>query len=193
MLSPCTEQPAADCFGKTTELSRDVCWPWNFCSPTVVIFPPHTIILRFENSAMLQSCFLRRFIVQSYHKVWEKTNHYIVSFFWRARSSWYLGHNKILNYWKVIKHKQLNMTSTKSWPLFLFWCSELPFPPFNGHFHFVSHFFTLSFNQNVPISRLTLVLSCAMNFKNYPHDEQLCNLKIESSKFLLKFVTMLMD
>jgi hypothetical protein len=32
------------------------------------------------------------------------------------------------------------------------------------------------------ISRLTLVLSCAMNFKNYPHDEQLCNLKIESSK-----------
>ena len=31
--------------------------------------------------------------------------------------------------------------------------------------------------------RLTLVLSCAMNFKNYPHDEQLCNLKIESSKF----------
>lgn len=28
--------------------------------------------------------------------------------------------------------------------------------------------------------KLTLVLSCAMNFKNYPHDEQLCNLKIES-------------
>ena len=33
--------------------------------------------------------------------------------------------------------------------------------------------------------RLTLVLSCAMNFKNYPHDEQLCNLKIESSKLSL--------
>ena len=33
------------------------------------------------------------------------------------------------------------------------------------------------------LARLTLVLSCAMNFKNYPHDEQLCNLKIESSKF----------
>ena len=30
--------------------------------------------------------------------------------------------------------------------------------------------------------RLTLVLSCAMNFKNYPHDTQICNLKIESSK-----------
>ncbi|XP_023341297.1 glycine receptor subunit alpha-4 isoform X2 [Eurytemora carolleeae] len=28
--------------------------------------------------------------------------------------------------------------------------------------------------------KLTLVLSCAMNFKNYPHDEQICNLKIES-------------
>lgn len=28
--------------------------------------------------------------------------------------------------------------------------------------------------------KLTLVLSCAMNFKNYPHDEQTCNLKIES-------------
>ena len=41
--------------------------------------------------------------------------------------------------------------------------------------------------------RLTLVLSCAMNFKNYPHDEQLCNLKIESSKFLLEFVRILMN
>ena len=29
---------------------------------------------------------------------------------------------------------------------------------------------------------MTLVLSCAMNFKRYPHDEQTCNLKIESSK-----------
>jgi len=28
--------------------------------------------------------------------------------------------------------------------------------------------------------KLTLVLSCAMNFKNYPHDTQICNLKIES-------------
>ena len=36
------------------------------------------------------------------------------------------------------------------------------------------------------LARLTLVLSCAMNFKNYPHDEQLCNLKIESSKFSSK-------
>ena len=33
--------------------------------------------------------------------------------------------------------------------------------------------------------RLTLVLSCAMNFKNYPHDTQVCNLKIESSKYLV--------
>ena len=35
------------------------------------------------------------------------------------------------------------------------------------------------------IFRLTLVLSCAMNFKNYPHDTQVCNLKIESSKYRL--------
>ena len=37
-------------------------------------------------------------------------------------------------------------------------------------------------NNIIALTRLTLVLSCAMNFKNYPHDEQLCNLKIESSK-----------
>ncbi len=40
----------------------------------------------------------------------------------------------------------------------------------------IVHFLTLF------MYRLTLVLSCAMNFKNYPHDEQTCNLKIESSK-----------
>ena len=33
--------------------------------------------------------------------------------------------------------------------------------------------------------RLTLVLSCPMHFKNYPHDTQTCNLEIESSKYLL--------
>lgn len=33
--------------------------------------------------------------------------------------------------------------------------------------------------------KLTLVLSCAMNFKNYPHDTQVCNLKIESSEFVV--------
>jgi len=31
--------------------------------------------------------------------------------------------------------------------------------------------------------RLTLVLSCPMHFKNYPHDTQECNLEIESSKY----------
>ena len=36
--------------------------------------------------------------------------------------------------------------------------------------------------------RLTLVLSCAMNFKNYPHDTQVCNLKIESSKYQVKLI-----
>ena len=140
----CTEQPAADCFDKTTELSREVCWPWNFCFPTVVIFPTHIIILKFENSAVLQCCFLRRFIVESYHKVWEKTNHYILSFFWRARSLRYLGHNRILNYWKVIKHKHdLNTKLT----VVIFWCSELPFPLSKGHFLFLSHFFHFKFQS----------------------------------------------
>ena len=37
----------------------------------------------------------------------------------------------------------------------------------------------------IHLFRLTLVLSCAMNFKNYPHDTQVCNLKIESSKYLV--------
>jgi hypothetical protein len=28
--------------------------------------------------------------------------------------------------------------------------------------------------------RLTLVLSCAMKFENYPHDTQVCSMQIES-------------
>ena len=65
-----------------------------------------------------------------------------------------------------------------------------PISTFQWPFSLSITLFSLNFNQNVPISRLTLVLSCAMNFKNYPHDEQLCNLKIESSKFLMEFVRM---
>lgn len=30
--------------------------------------------------------------------------------------------------------------------------------------------------------RLTLLLSCAMHFENYPHDEQNCKLSMESRK-----------
>lgn len=30
--------------------------------------------------------------------------------------------------------------------------------------------------------RLTLLLSCAMHFENYPHDEQICHLSMESRK-----------
>ena len=41
---------------------------------------------------------------------------------------------------------------------------------------FLFHDFAFNF-------RLTLVLSCPMHFKNYPHDTQECNLEIESSEF----------
>ncbi len=34
--------------------------------------------------------------------------------------------------------------------------------------------------------RLTLLLSCAMKFNKYPHDEQLCKLSMESSKWKFK-------
>ena len=34
------------------------------------------------------------------------------------------------------------------------------------------------------ISRLTLLLSCAMHFENYPHDEQICRLSMESCKYI---------
>jgi len=44
-----------------------------------------------------------------------------------------------------------------------------------------NHYIWLYKNKSILyMVKLTLVLSCAMNFKNYPHDEQLCNLKIES-------------
>ena len=33
------------------------------------------------------------------------------------------------------------------------------------------------------IFRLTLLLSCAMNFHKYPHDEQLCKMSMESCKY----------
>ena len=33
-------------------------------------------------------------------------------------------------------------------------------------------------------ARLTLLLSCSMKFNKYPHDEQLCRLSMESSKFV---------
>ena len=36
--------------------------------------------------------------------------------------------------------------------------------------------------------RLTLVLSCAMNFHYYPHDMQQCSMKIESCEYLQKGV-----
>lgn len=32
------------------------------------------------------------------------------------------------------------------------------------------------------MSRLTLVLSCAMKFESYPHDTQICSMLIESRK-----------
>ena len=34
------------------------------------------------------------------------------------------------------------------------------------------------------LSRLTLILSCSMNFHLYPHDTQQCAMKIESRKWL---------
>jgi len=34
--------------------------------------------------------------------------------------------------------------------------------------------------------KLTLLLSCAMHFENYPHDEQICKLSMESRKLFLK-------
>ena len=36
--------------------------------------------------------------------------------------------------------------------------------------------------------RLTLVLSCPMHFKNYPHDTQTCHMQIESSKLMIVLV-----
>lgn len=33
------------------------------------------------------------------------------------------------------------------------------------------------------LSRLTLVLSCAMKFESYPHDTQICSMMIESCKY----------
>lgn len=33
------------------------------------------------------------------------------------------------------------------------------------------------------MSKLTLVLSCAMKFESYPHDTQICSMMIESRKF----------
>lgn len=42
--------------------------------------------------------------------------------------------------------------------------------------HFYDFGFLLSF-------RLTLTLSCAMNFASYPHDTQTCSLQMESCKF----------
>ena len=37
------------------------------------------------------------------------------------------------------------------------------------------------------LSRLTLILSCSMNFHLYPHDTQQCAMKIESRKWLFFF------
>ena len=33
------------------------------------------------------------------------------------------------------------------------------------------------------MSKLTLVLSCAMKFESYPHDTQICSMMIESCKY----------
>lgn len=38
--------------------------------------------------------------------------------------------------------------------------------------------------NNVTLFRLTLKLSCAMNFMIYPHDTQECSLQMESCKFV---------
>ena len=40
--------------------------------------------------------------------------------------------------------------------------------------------------------RLTLLLSCAMHFENYPHDEQICRLSMESRKFY-QFIIFVLD
>ena len=37
--------------------------------------------------------------------------------------------------------------------------------------------------KNADLFRLTLLLSCAMNFHKYPHDEQLCKMSMESCKY----------
>ena len=37
--------------------------------------------------------------------------------------------------------------------------------------------------------RLTLLLSCAMHFENYPHDEQICRLSMESREYFLRQMT----
>lgn len=47
---------------------------------------------------------------------------------------------------------------------------------FCTYVHFYDFGFLLSF-------RLTLTLSCAMNFASYPHDTQTCSLQMESCKF----------
>ena len=59
---PCTEQPAADCFGKTTELSREVCWPWNLFFPTFLIFPTHH-----HHFKIRKQCYAALLLFETFH------------------------------------------------------------------------------------------------------------------------------